>query len=497
MIELVSVGDSKQFEYTGNIQHIELLPGKYKIECYGAQGQSFFNGIGGKGGYAQGILTIHDKETLYVCVGGWGQNADNGGYNGGEGGQPGGGATHVAKRTGLLKTLADYKDDVIIVAGGGGGAERTRGGDGGGLVGGDGSGSYSSIISHGKGGTQTTGGAAGESSNYGLAAPGGFGYGGVGDTWHDYGPTGGGGWYGGGGVTYAGGAGGGSSYIGHRHLTETSTTPGLKEGNGYAIITVIDLNDAHKVHIVNGILSENRKYLPNELVNISFNYHNADKVFSHWYSQHVTFDNLYNKNTFFIMPASDVYIEGVLKNNRINSNIYKNIFPEIVMNMEYINNTIINTPTSTEDIIQENHGLEQYDAVYLDSDGKYKKAFAENSTRATVEGLVSKIAGPNVFTLINTGKIEYSNLEYNDTSILYLSDKIPGKLVHYSDIKNTIYIPVAIYTNNSIIVNIQQGSIGSILAPYAEEEGSFELYTEQELNDIVNEVVNGVKNSES
>lgn len=492
MIELVSAGDSKQFEYTGDIQHIELLPGKYKIECYGAQGQSFFNGIGGKGGYAQGILTVYDKETLYICVGGWGQNADNGGYNGGEGGQPGGGATHVAKRTGLLKTLADYKDDVIIVAGGGGGAERTRGGDGGGLVGGDGSGSYSSIISHGKGGTQTTGGAAGESSNYGLAVPGGFGYGGVGDTWYDYGSTGGGGWYGGGGVTYAGGAGGGSSYIGHRHLTETSTTAGLKEGNGYAIITAIELFETYAVNIVNGILNEKRKYAPKEQINILFDYNAGDKIFSYWYSDQVSFDNMWSKNTFFIMPASDVYIEGILKNNRLNSNIYKNIFPEVVMDMEYINYIINNTPTSTEDVAQENHGLELYDAVYLDTDGKYKKALAEDSTRATVEGIVVKISGPNVFTLMNTGKTEYNHLEYTDTSILYLSDKNPGKLVHYTDISNIIYIPVAIYTNNSIIINIQQGSKESKIAPYKEEQESFELYTEQELNELITQIKDGI-----
>ena len=153
------VGESKRFDYTGNIQTIVLEPGKYKLECYGAQGYAILNGTGGKGGYAQGEIIIRKKETLYICVGGL-----NTGYNGGEGDVPGGGATHIARSTGLLKTLINYKDLVLIVAGGGGG------------------------------------------------------------------------------VTYAGGAGGGSSYISHPELQNASTTTGVRIGNGYAIITLLDDN---------------------------------------------------------------------------------------------------------------------------------------------------------------------------------------------------------------------------------------------------------------
>ena len=153
------VGESKRFDYTGNIQTIVLEPGKYKLECYGAQGYAILNGTGGKGGYAQGEIIIRKKETLYICVGGL-----NTGYNGGEGDVPGGGATHIARRTGLLKTLVNYKDLVLIVAGGGDG------------------------------------------------------------------------------VTYAGGAGGGSSYISHSELQNASTTTGVRIGNRYAIITLLDDN---------------------------------------------------------------------------------------------------------------------------------------------------------------------------------------------------------------------------------------------------------------
>ena len=170
---------------------------------------------------------------------------------------------------------------------------------------------------------------------------------------------------------------------------------------------------------------------------------------------------------------------------RRNSNIYKNIFPEEVLNINYINQSMNDTITSSNDIRQKNHGLSVGDFVYLDSDNRYKKAIAEDSIRSFVKGYVSKITGPNIFSLMNTGITNYNHLDYNDTTILYLSDKIPGKAVHYSEIKNTIYVPIAIYTENSIIINIQQGSVGDKLVPYDIEEQNFEIYTEQELNEII------------
>lgn len=179
---------------------------------------------------------------------------------------------------------------------------------------------------------------------------------------------------------------------------------------------------------------------------------------------------------------------------RLNSNIYKNIFPEEVFNMDYLNKSFANVIASTNDIKQENHGLSVNDFVYFDTtDNRYKKALAEDSTRANVVGLVSNVAGPNVFTLMKSGKVTFDTLDCNDTTILYLSDKTPGKAVHYSEISNTVYIPIAIYIENNIIVSLQQGSIGDVLVPYEKEEQDFENYTEQDLNDIITQVTNGVK----
>lgn len=171
--------------------------------------------------------------------------------------------------------------------------------------------------------------------------------------------------------------------------------------------------------------------------------------------------------------------------SRMNSNIYKNIFPEVVSNLSSINEAIGNTPLTLFDVVQANHGLELYDAVYLDSDGKYQKAIAEESEKAMVAGVVTKISSNSVFTLMTTGKFEYPAMSHSDTSILYLSDKNPGKMVHYSEIANTVYVPVAIYAGNSIIIDIQQGSVGGPLSPYVEDSSAFDLYTPEELDAVI------------
>ena len=177
---------------------------------------------------------------------------------------------------------------------------------------------------------------------------------------------------------------------------------------------------------------------------------------------------------------------------RLNSNIYKNIFPDVITDMEYMNDLIDNTPTTLRDIVQVNHQLELYDVVYLDDNGDYRKAIAENSEKAIIAGVVTKISSNNVFTLMYTGKFDYPQWNYNDTSVMYLSDKYPGKIVHYSEISNMVYVPVAVYTNNSMIINIQQGSAGAPLEPYTDEESDFDLYTKDELDDTINQILNEV-----
>ena len=223
-------------EYTGKEETIELEPGKYKLEVWGAQGGNATRGgktaIGGFGSYAVGIVEFTANTRIFMNVGGRGVSAPNdssssyqaGGYNGGGSSRcngdtswgAGGGATAISLSAGLLKELSNNKEDILIVAGGGGGAGLwsttiNNGGNAGGFEGNEGSGS-----SHGYGGTQENGGS-------GSSVRGGFGYGGGNAGNQDSG--GGSGYYGGGtGHAYGSSAGGGSGYIGSNQLSNKHMT---------------------------------------------------------------------------------------------------------------------------------------------------------------------------------------------------------------------------------------------------------------------------------
>lgn len=512
MADLTAIGESKTFNYTGDVQYISLAPGAYKIECYGASGgngNSNNASYAGLGGYTTGVLKISDNRELYIYVGGKGQYARicTGGWNGGgsannvnSGSGSGGGASDVRLVSGEWNDTASLYSRIMVAgAGGGGGRYSAKGGNGGGLSGQDGAGAT--------GGTQISGGTS--NGKFGIGADG---------PTTNYGKgCGGGGYYGGGtnaaGNSYYHSGGGGSSFISGMegcdaidtngnhtgqsihysglYFTECETQSGINRGDGYVIITYVNDIVLYNITTDDNVICDKSQAVSGEKVTASwikdFTYH-----LQKWILNPNTEYTEDKYSIVFTMPKSNIHISVLLELNRLNTNIYKNIFPEAVIDMESINDIIDNTLTSTNDINQENHGLELYDIVYLDSDGKYKKALAEESTRASVEGMVTKISSSNVFTLMNTGQTKYHHLDYSDTSVLYLSDKNPGKLVHYTDITNTIYIPVAIYTNDSVIINIQQGSIGSELAPYIIEQESFETYTTEELNELITQIKDNI-----
>ena len=122
-----------EFNYTGSAHAVTLNPGKYVLECWGAQGGGLQNNssldtaAGGMGGYSVGTLTLTSRTTIYVYVGGMGKSIGSGlaegGFNGGGAaygsseGEPangGGGATDIRIGTDSLYAR-------VIVAGGGGG----------------------------------------------------------------------------------------------------------------------------------------------------------------------------------------------------------------------------------------------------------------------------------------------------------------------------------------------------------------------------------------
>lgn len=241
--EKLSKGDTFICSYSGTYKAITLPAGLYKLECWGAEGgigSYSTNGQAGKGGYSYGTLRLKAQTTLYLYVGGQGGNGSTsatGGFNGGgdvtysasveNDCGAGGGATHIATKMGLLKTLSNSVSDILLVAGGGGGAGwnwTPIGGYGGGAVGGNGSSTTNGT--YGSGGTQSAGGAAASSSpSSGSTTAGSFGQGGSGAGNGDGGAGGGGGFYGGGGGTVSAG-GGGSGYINTSKLLDGTTVGG-------------------------------------------------------------------------------------------------------------------------------------------------------------------------------------------------------------------------------------------------------------------------------
>ena len=250
---------SQSFDYTGDIQTFTApRAGYYKLETWGAEGGGDSTYPGGKGGYSSGIVHLNANETVYVVVGGKGNMTSTkvaatmpGGYNGGGNAfghtdkyvGSGGGATHIAKATGVLSSLSSSQSSILLVAGGGGGgATQTTtyygyGGAGGGINGYTGSVYGTTSVAVGAGGSQTAGGTGTPAAAFGI-----------GGSSTGNGTGGGGGYYGGGAGKYYAGGGGGSGYVGGvtngvmiagdsvMPSPDGTTTTG-REDNGYARIT--------------------------------------------------------------------------------------------------------------------------------------------------------------------------------------------------------------------------------------------------------------------
>ncbi|MBQ6438268.1 hypothetical protein IJJ12_02705 [bacterium] len=251
----LAAGQSHDFPYTGGEQSWDLYPHcTYQLEVWGAQGGyervQYPQFRGGYGGYATGIVSFLQNQTISIVVGSQGQdgctyNTCAGGYNGGGWGayyspgpgnwaSGGGGATHMATdKRGVLANYNNNRSEVILVAGGGGAgywwedwsthtmleSNSAIGGNAGGYIGSTG---YSSgTRANATGGTQTAGGQRGFRGGNGS-----FGQGGQGRTGCDQGGDengcsssgGGGGWFGGGAAAHNATA-GGSGYINSSYLT--------------------------------------------------------------------------------------------------------------------------------------------------------------------------------------------------------------------------------------------------------------------------------------
>lgn len=216
-----SNGSVMNFDYTGSVQTATLTPGRYKLECWGAQGgngssngNSNINAVGGLGGYSVGTITLSKTQKVYIYSGGKGQTKSNtGSYSTVNGGFNGGGSNYTCGSGGSggggsdIRIGTDSLYARVIVAGGGSGTGWTiKGAAGGGILG---LSNYNSSYNS----TQTAGGIAYTSTYNIMPTAGTFGIGGNGSGSSEGGSGGGGGWYGGGGAGYTGGSSGGSGYV--------------------------------------------------------------------------------------------------------------------------------------------------------------------------------------------------------------------------------------------------------------------------------------------
>lgn len=287
----IKTGDILNFDYTGAVQSVTLKPGKYVLECWGAQGgngssngNSNINAVGGLGGYSVGTITLSKTQKVYIYSGGKGQTKSNtGSYSTVNGGFNGGGSNYTCGSGGSggggsdIRIGTDSLYARVIVAGGGSGTGWTiKGAAGGGILG---LSNYNSSYNS----TQTAGGIAYTSAYNIMPTAGTFGIGGNGSGSSEGGSGGGGGWYGGGGAGYTGGSSGGSGYVytsssasnypsgcllnSSYYLTDAQTIAGNQtfksptntnetghSGNGYCRITVIECsNTALYVRINNSM----------------------------------------------------------------------------------------------------------------------------------------------------------------------------------------------------------------------------------------------------
>ena len=254
---------SKDFIHTGDVQEYTVsASGTYKLELWGASGGNSGIYTGGMGAYASGYIYLEKGKTLYLNIGGAGEEGTiTGGYNGGESikageekyGSPGGGATDIRITGGTWDNFDSLKTRIIVASGGGGANNRNTtsktdkvlygagsGGSGGGLIGYDGesvnyseSEGYTSSNEHGlgTGATAIQGGSYltydSKGNNLSSTVTGGFGKG----LLEGNQSGAGGGWFTGG-YSKNGGAGGGSSYIsGHngcQAIDQVSTSGNIK-----------------------------------------------------------------------------------------------------------------------------------------------------------------------------------------------------------------------------------------------------------------------------
>lgn len=116
----------KKFNYTGGKQTFTTPYAQdYTLKVWGASGGGILDDTksshGGKGGYAEGKISLAAGKTLNIFVGGQGSGASamgqgggyNGGGQGGPGGYGGGGMTHISTTDNVATSKVDSKTETV------------------------------------------------------------------------------------------------------------------------------------------------------------------------------------------------------------------------------------------------------------------------------------------------------------------------------------------------------------------------------------------------
>jgi hypothetical protein len=194
-----------------------LPKGSFLFELWGSQGgNTDAGGVGGKGGYSRGILSLTKETRAFIHIGGQPANSPGshtityGGYNGGGSNQNsncngGGGGTDIRLNENTLYHR-------LIVAGGGGGGYTSNG--------------YTSFYAGAGGGLEGQASGYGPSTNGGKQEKGGEG---------GYGTQGS---FGFGGIHGSSSAGGGGGWFGGSGSSNTGANTGGAGGSGYAFNSI-------------------------------------------------------------------------------------------------------------------------------------------------------------------------------------------------------------------------------------------------------------------
>ncbi len=150
-------------------------------------------------------------------------------------------------------------------------------------------------------------------------------------------------------------------------------------------------------------------------------------------------------------------------------------------------------------VYKKNHGFSKYNILTF-VNGNYTLAKSDSKDTSIIYGIVSNVINNDAFELLSAGELELSQelsqmLKNKKSSVLYLSNKVAGKITLFEDITGNIFVPIGFYNKNKIIIRLDNGIITNNnfgIVPYNTEEQTNipAKFNEIEISNIIAEVYN-------